>query len=158
MKINHHFIPVSPPTLQILISIQITNTWWVRASQRLFMYFLVARDPICPHSRLDTQEVTNTCVKLHDEINKVEFPGLKTSEREREKNSPFGTVFRDYPGLDDPVCSYIYFNSIYFDNQMYFLFSSCCHLVVICKERQILWHHSFTQAFYYPIQSLFVES
>lgn len=96
MKINHHFTYISPPTLQILISIQITNAWWVRASQRLFIYFLVAGDPIYPHSGLDTQEVTNSRVKLHDEISEASRNLLiwKLIRKKENKNFLFGISFQ----------------------------------------------------------------
>lgn len=95
MNIKLHFRLVSPPTLQILISIQITNAWWVRSSQRLFTPFLVSGDPIYLHSRLATQEVTNACVKLHDEIKQVEF----TVENICKKILPLGLCTDIIQGL-----------------------------------------------------------
>lgn len=86
MKINQHFTPVSLPTLQIRINIQITHARWIRVSQRLLIYFLVVGDLIYLHSRLSTQEVTNTCIKLHDKISKPSTIPWVENLQEREKN------------------------------------------------------------------------
>lgn len=124
MKINHHFTCISLPTLQTLISIQIANVWWVRASQKLFIYFLVAGDPIYLLSWWDTQEVTNTGVKVHEEISKASRISLIWKlTRNKEKIFPFGISFRVFSRVWLSSCIYIqYFNSIYLNNEMYFLF------------------------------------
>lgn len=54
------------------------------------MYFLVAGDPIYPHSRLDIQEVTNIYgVELHDEISKASRILSVESLQVRKKNFSF---------------------------------------------------------------------
>lgn len=134
MTISHHFTSASPPTWQKLISIQITNAWWIRASQRLFIYFLVSGDPIYLHSRLATQEVTNPCVKLHDEMSKANrIPWVKNYMRKRQKKKKKKPPFGDWiwncaqilskPWLSNLPLHIIYFKSMYLNNQIYFLFS-----------------------------------
>lgn len=48
--------------------------------------FLVSGDPIYLHSRLATQEMTNTSVKLHDDISKASrIPWVENLHEREEK-------------------------------------------------------------------------